>query len=146
MAERRIRVPKDKDDFINAMLKTGKGPFELKAQVLGYAAAYGAKHGDRLPLTEGSSEPIRYDVFIHEKMDTLMNLLAITHTGDPKVLSRSEEMEELRALIFEEFANRGLALLEAKLKGEVKYTPSLLLYMREAHGDGDEVESLVGIF
>lgn len=146
MAERRIRVPANKVDFIESMLKTAKGPFELKAQVLGFAAAYGVKHGERLPLSKGTGEPIRYDVFVREKLDTLINLLAITHTGDPKILSRSDEMEEERSLIFEEFANSGLALLEDKLKGEVKYTPTLLLLMREAHEDGDEVESLVGIF
>jgi len=147
MAERRIRVPADKVEFIESMLKTAKGPFELKAQVLGFAAAYGAKHGERLPIKKASSgEAIRYSVFVGEKLDTLINMLAITHTGDPKVLARNDEMEELRATIFEEFANSGLALLEAKLKGEVKYTPSLLLLMREAQGSGDEVESLVGIF
>lgn len=43
-------------------------------------------------------------------------------------------------------ANSGLALLEGKLQGEVKYTQSLLLLMKEAQGSGDEVESLVGIF
>jgi len=147
MAERRIRVPENKVSFIESMLKTAKGPFELKAQVLGFAAAYGAKYGDRLPIAKASSgESIRQSVFAGEKLDTLINLLAITHTGDPKVLARSDEMEELRTLIFEEFANRGLALLERKLQGEVKYTQSLLLLMNEAKGSGDDVESLVGIF
>jgi dnd system-associated protein 4 len=145
MAERRIRVPADKVEFIEFMLKTAKGPFELKAQALGFAAAYGAKYGERASFTK-SGEPIRYSVFVGEKLDTLINMLAITHTGDPKVLSRSDEMEELRALIFEEFANSGLALLGEKLKGEVKYTQSLLLLMKEAQSSGDEVESLVGIF
>ncbi|MDF7798520.1 DNA phosphorothioation-associated protein 4 [Pontiellaceae bacterium B1224] len=147
MAERRIRVPEDKVGFIESMLKTAKGPFELKAQVLGFAAAYGVKYGERLPIVKASSgESIRYSVFVGEKLDTLINMLAITHTGDPKVLGRNDEMEELRATIFEEFANSGLSLLEEKLQGEVKYTQSLLLLMREVQGSGDEVESLVGIF
>ncbi len=147
MAERRIRVPEDRVGFIESMLKAAKGPFETKAQVLGFAAAYGAKYGERLPITKASSgESIRHSVFVGEKLDTLINMLAITHTGDPKILARSDEMEELRALIFEEFANSGLALLEGKLQGEVKYTQSLLLLMKEAEGKGDEVESLVGIF
>jgi dnd system-associated protein 4 len=145
MAERRIRVPKDKVDFIEYMLKTGKGPFELKAQVLGFAAAYGAKYGKRLPLSEGSAEPIRHDVFVREKLDTLINLLAITHTNDPKVLSRTDEAEELRATIFEEFANGGLAILSSALKGEVKYTQPLLLLMKGTETSGDEVDSLAGI-
>lgn len=145
MAERRIRVPADKAEFMESMLKTAKGSFELKAQAMGFAAAYGAKYGERSPFSK-SGEPIRYSVFVGEKLDTLINMLAITHTGDPKVLARSDKMEELRALIFEEFANSGLALLEGKLQGEVKYTQSLLLIMKEAQGSGDEVESLVGIF
>ncbi len=147
MAERRIRVPADKVDFIESMLKTAKGPFELKAQVLSFAASYGAKYGERLSITKASSgESIRYGVFAGEKLDTLINLLAITHMGDPNVLARSEEMEDLRATIFEEFANSGLSLLEEKLKGEVKYTPALLLMLKDVQVPGDEVESLVGIF
>ena len=147
MAERRIKVPADKDDFIESMLKTVKGPFELRAQVLGFAASYGAKYGKRLPITKALTEKsIRYGVFVGEKLDTLINLLAITHTGDPKILARSDEMEDLRATIFEEFANSGLSMLKEKLKGEVKYTPALLLMMKEVQTLGDEVESLVGIF
>lgn len=147
MAERRIKVPADKDEFIESMLKTAKGPFELRAQVLGFAASYGAKYGKRLPIKKPLTEKsIRYGVFVGEKLDTLINLLAITHTGDPKVLARSEDMEDLRATIFEEFANSGLSMLEEKLKGEVKYTPALLLMMKEAQTTGDDVESLVGIF
>lgn len=146
MAERRIRVPADKVQFIESMLKTAKGPFETKAQVLGFTAAYGAKYGERMPIVKASpGESIRYSVFMGEKLDTLINLLAITHTGDPKVLARSDEMEDLRSTIFEEFANSGLTLLEDKLKGEVKYTQSLLLLMQDAQGSSDDVESLVGL-
>ena len=147
MAERRIKVPADKDEFIESMLKTAKGPFELRAQVLGFAASYGAKYGERLPITKVLTEKsIRYGVFVSEKLDTLINLLAITHTGDPKILARSDEMEDLRATIFEEFANSGLSMLEEKLKGEVKYTPALLLMMKDVQPSGDEVGSLIGIF
>lgn len=144
MAERRIRVPEDKVDFIESMLKTAKGPFESKAQVLGFAASYGAKYGERVSF-EKSGEPIRFDVFAGEKLDTIINLLAITDTEDPGVLARNDEMEDRRATIFEEFANSGLALLEEKLKGEVKYTQSLLLIMKETDTTGDVVESLVGM-
>ena len=147
MPERRIRIPADKVLFVKSMLndREGKGPFELQAQVIAFAAAYGAKYGERLPFSK-TGEPIRYGVFVGEKLDTLINLLAITHTGDPKILARNDEMEDLRATIFEEFANSGLSLLEDKLKGEVKYTQSLLLMMKDTQAGGDEVESLVGIF
>lgn len=144
MAERRIRVPLEKTDFIEVLLKTANGPFELKAQVLGFAASYGAKFGERLAFTK-SGEPIRYGVFVDKKLDTLINLLAITHTGDPKVLARSDEMEDLRAKIFEEFANSGLSLLEERLRGEVKYTSALLLLMKDSKHTDAEDESLVGL-
>lgn len=144
MAERRIRVPADKVDFIESMLKTEKGPFELKAQVLGFAAAYGAKNGERLPFSK-TGEPIRYSVFVGEKLDTLINMLAITHTKDPKVLGRNDAMEDLRATIFEEFANSGLLLLEQKLRGEVQFTQSLLLLMKENQIPEDNIASLAGI-
>ncbi len=145
MAERRIRVPEDKVDFIESMLKNAKGPFEIKAQVLGFAAAYGAKYGERISFTK-TGEPIRHSVFVGEKLDTLIDLLAITESKDPKVLARSDEMEDLRATIFEEYANGGLSMLEEKLKGEVKYTQSLLLLMKKMQNSSDDVESLVGIF
>ena len=95
---------------------------------------------------DSRSRQFCFSKFVREKLDTLINLLAITHTGEPEVLARNDEMEDLRATIFEEFANSGLSILEEKLKGEVKYTQALLLMMKDSRSTEDDVESLVGIF
>ena len=79
-------------------------------------------------------------------MDTLINLLAITDTNDPQILANTDEMAQMRATIFEEFANGGLALLKHKLKGEVNYTTPLLLLMKGTKPDYEDIESLVGVF
>lgn len=67
MAERRIRVPKDKVDFIESLVfkpDEGTGTFESKAQVLAFAAALGVFHGKPLSLKKGHDlNPIRYEIF-----------------------------------------------------------------------------------
>jgi dnd system-associated protein 4 len=151
MAERRIKVPKDKADFIESLLyksDQGRGPFESKAQVMAFAAACGIHHGKPLPLTKGTGEPIRYEIFEREGFDTMINIIAVCFTNDIKVLNRNDEMEDRRAAIFEEFANRGLELLQNKLKGEIDYTQALLLLlMRFLDSKGKDVlEDLTGIF
>ena len=153
MAERRIRVPKDKVDFIENLLyksDTGMGPFESKAQVMVFAAAYGVYYGRPLPLQKGHDNPIRLEIFEREGFDTMINVIAVCFTNDIKVLNQTDEMEDKRATIFEEFANRGLELLQNELKGETDYTEAMRMILtnhRESKSDTYNVmENLTGFF
>lgn len=150
MAERRIKVPGDKVDFIESLLyksDKGRGPFESKAQVLAFAAAYGIRHGKPLPITKGTGEPIRYEVFEREGFDTMINIIAVCYTNNIKILNRNDEMEDRRASIFEEFANRGLELLQNDLKGELDYTHAILLLLTKVRDSREKgvLEDLTGV-
>lgn len=131
----RIRVAKDKADLVKSLISTDgtTGPFQTFADVIAFAAALGAKHNRRVPLGEISKRepsPIRLETFISMGYDWLIKLLSITETANIKILSLSEEESEVKhTLIFEEYANGGLEILQHELHGAVDYTDRLLLIL-----------------
>lgn len=131
MADRRIRMPKDKADFVKQLTNGDgtSGPFRLQADVLAFAASLGANRDCFTEFSDTTKDPIRYEVFERQGYDTLINLLAIYKEKDPLVLADNDEMEDRRATIFEEYANCGLQLLQEELKGSVDYARDLLLLL-----------------
>jgi dnd system-associated protein 4 len=131
----RIRVAKDKAELVKALTSAdgATGPFQTFADVIVFAAALGAKYNKRVPLGEISKRepsPIPQEQFIVRGYDTVINLVAITETKDIKILSLNEEKSiEKRNHIFEEYANGGLELLQAELRGAVDYTERILLML-----------------
>lgn len=135
MAVPRIRVAKDKAEFVQTLVE-GDGstsPFQTYADVLAFAAALGAKAKRRVPLgTISTAEPapISLEIFISRGYDVLMKLLAIAETGEAKILSAYDpNAETQRVQIFEEYANGGLEKLREELRGAVDYTERLLLVL-----------------
>jgi dnd system-associated protein 4 len=133
MIDRRIRIPKDKDEFIEKLLSSdeGLGPFQYKVDVLAFAATVGATRNHKVPFDEVTKEPIRQDVFDRQGYDTIMNLLAVYETGSLTVLSDADEKIEQRASIFEAYANGGLEILKEKFKGSSDYMNEILLMINE---------------
>ncbi|MAS93107.1 MAG: DNA phosphorothioation-associated protein 4 [Verrucomicrobiales bacterium] len=119
MIDRRINIPKAHAELIESLLddkeSDSNGPFPTKASVLAFAAALGASRGDPVPFSETSGDPIRKSVFAKAGFESLIELLAVANTGDPNVLSNSDDMEEKRASIFEGYANAGLAEIQDNL-------------------------------
>lgn len=143
MADRRIRISKEVADLVDSLSVSDDGvaPFELKVDVLAFAAALGASKGIHEPFSDPTKEPIRQDVFDRRGYDTMMNLLAVYREEDPKVLASSDEMEDKRATIFEEYANGGLRIIREKIKGARNFQDALLLMVqeeRERDSDGDD--------
>jgi len=130
----RIRVAKDKADLVKSLISTdgATGPFQTFADAIAFAAALGAKHNKRVPLGEISKRepsPIRLEYFASMGHDCVIKLLAIMETKDIKILSLTEESEAKRNLIFEEYANGGLEILQNELRGAVDYSERLLLML-----------------
>ncbi|PIG93200.1 DNA phosphorothioation-associated protein 4 [Gloeocapsopsis sp. IPPAS B-1203] len=130
----RIRVAKDKADLVKSLISTdgATGPFQTFADAIAFAAALGAKHNRRVPLGEISKRepsPIRLEYFASMGHDCVIKLLAITETKDIKILSLTEESEAKRNLIFEEYANGGLEILQNELRGAVDYSERILLML-----------------
>lgn len=133
MIDRRIRLPKDKDDFIESLLSSeeGRGPFQFKVDVLAFAAIIAATENHKVPFSEATKEPIRQEVFDRQGYDTVMNLLAVYDAGTPAVLSDEDDSIEQRASIFEAYANGGLELLREKFRGAPDYLNEVLLLINE---------------
>jgi len=144
MADRRIQIARDKADFVKSLLigENDKGLFNLQVDVLSFAAVLGANKDRKSSLGETTKDPIRQEVFNRQGYDTVINLLAVFNTNDPNILANSDEMENKRVTIFEEYANGGLEILSEEVKGSIDYLNDVLLMITEQRRkfDGEEEE------
>jgi dnd system-associated protein 4 len=131
----RVKVAKDKAKLVQKLLDTKgtTGTFQTYADIIAFAASLGAKYQKRVKLSEISPTepaPISLEVFISRGYDHLINLIAVTHTQDLKILSTEDAIAEInRVQIFEEYANGGLEKLNNELRGAVDYTERLVLIL-----------------
>lgn len=137
MGDARIKIAKDKTDLVKA-LRAGEdttGPFQSYADVLVFAASLGIQKQTRTQITEYSKEidPIRQDIFIGKGYDQVINLISVSHANDPRVVAKSDEAEEQRIKVFEEYANAGLELLLRMLQGFTSYTECILMLLNESN-------------
>ena len=135
MALPRIKIAKDKADLVQKLLdtKATTGAFQTYADIVAFAASMGIKHQKRIELGEVSQSepaPISLEVFISRGYDRLIKLIAVTETQDIAILSTEDAaIEAQRILIFEEYANGGLARLRQELRGAVDYSERLVLIL-----------------
>lgn len=139
MIDRRISYSLSHKEFLEALSyapsqgdKRTHGFFRTDADIIAFAAAYAV--GNRLarkPLSEKKSEPIRLNVFVRGGYESLFYLASVVDQNDPRVLGSSDEMEMLRATIFEEYAEAGLCALRNKLKGEVDMVKAFLALLAD---------------
>jgi dnd system-associated protein 4 len=112
--EARVRRPKDKEGLIQQMLADGDGPFTTMRDVLLFAAAFGWSRQRSDPLDD-TAEPIRYEVFRRSATAEAFvdSLGVISRPNDPLILADDRLPE--RIMIFEEYANGGLAELQGEI-------------------------------
>lgn len=139
----RVRVAKDKAEFIRSLKssETASSPFQTYADVVAFAAVIGAKHKKREPLEKISlkePDPIPQEQFFTRGYESVINLLAITATANPKTLASTEEYENLRLRVFEEYANAGFRILKSELFGAEDYTKQILLILSKTKLPQDE--------
>ena len=131
----RIKVAKDKAKLVQKLLDTKgtTGAFQTYADIIAFAASFGAKYQKRIPLTEISQTepaPIGLEIFISRGYDRLIELIAVTDARDIKILSAEDTIaQSKRVRIFEEYANGGLEKLGNELRGAVDYTERLVLIL-----------------
>ena len=144
MIDRRIRIPKDKDEFVKQLVSSdgGSGPFQFKVDVLAFAAMLGAARNHKRQFDDATKEPIRQEVFDRQGHDSIMNLLAVYDSETTNLLSDEDEKVELRASIFEAYANGGLEILKEKLKGSVDFTNEILLMIRDRMQRGRQIDDI----
>jgi len=142
MADRRIQIDKLQDAFIEKLRDAddGVGPFSLKVDVLAFAASYGAMIGSSKKLGDTTKSPIRQDVFHANNYGNLFDLLAVYKTGDANVLDSSDEAQDTRVTIFEEYAKGGLERMEQESKGQIDLTDYILSLVAKYRKDKSSEE------
>ncbi|WP_161470929.1 DNA phosphorothioation-associated protein 4 [Tropicimonas marinistellae] len=106
----RVRRPAEFDDMLNELREGGF--FSTYKDVLVFAAALGFRRGNRKEFKK-SSEPIDLEIFRGDFDRTVMSILAIEESGDPKMIAPSNEVA--RVLCFEEYANGGLEIMKREI-------------------------------
>jgi len=115
---KRIQRASDKEATIELLTSEPLGVFREIWRLLFFAAMVGFKNGRREPLASTQSgEGIRQDSFANNPvwLGTLY-LFGLAETGSADVLRGTEESEDERIRVFEEYANGGLAILQERLQ------------------------------
>ena len=129
----RVRRPAEFEEMLSELRDAGIFPTFKDALV--FAAALGFRRGNRKSFQK-SSEPIDLGVFSGTYDQTIMSIIAIEETGDPKLLAPSDEAEEKRILIFQEYANGGLEIMKREISdGKQGWREGLLSLIHREEGD-----------
>jgi dnd system-associated protein 4 len=107
----RFRRPHSYEQLLAMLTDKKTGPFTTLVEAMMFAAVLGRRKGERKSF-EQSDEPIRLALMEGRLYgDVLLDMLAaVEHEDDPKILG--DERQADRVLIFEEYANGGLAYLQ----------------------------------
>jgi dnd system-associated protein 4 len=140
MSDRLIRISKDKADLVVNLVEESTTPFETYADVMVFAASLGYSRNKLIPLTEIAKkpEPIRPNIFTHRGYDTAINLLAISHSKNQKILGSDEESNNEKIKIFEEYANGGLEIIKDRLRGSIDYLDTILLLLASERNNSQQ--------
>jgi dnd system-associated protein 4 len=133
--DKRVEREDSKDGLLKQL--TDDGPFSTYRDVLVFAAALGFKKGVRKPLAKKKGEPIRWDVMSNRHgTETLVNMMsAITYPTDPGILEDDRFAE--RIVIFEEFANGGLEVLQGEISKSLKSPTDVVLQLTRENLSSD---------
>lgn len=129
----RVHIERERAEFVRS-LRQGKELSEVfpnYATLVAFAAALGFNQGKRIPIDRPSRkdpDSVPQDQFA-EKL-RLMDLIAVLDSRDAGILGKDDESRNRRAVIFQEYANGGFAILEERLKGSGDKFNQLILLMQ----------------
>ena len=106
----RVRRPAEFEEMLTELKRLGIFPDFAHALI--FAAALGFRRGHRKPFTK-TSDPIRIGVFNGQFDETIVNLIAIKETGDPRIMGELREAERIKC--FEEYASGGLDTMKREI-------------------------------
>jgi dnd system-associated protein 4 len=129
---KRIQRASDKESIITLLTSESVGAFRENWRVVFFAALIGYKNGRRDPLgSVQTGEGIRQDSFANNPVwHGMLYLLGLVETNSTDVLQSTEEAENERIKIFEEYANGGLAILKEHFASSNESLDSLLTFIQ----------------
>ncbi len=99
--------------------------FPTYRDILLFAAAVGYRQERRVPFSNSSGDPIRYETMTAPAFsDTLINMIAANVVADDPEVMDARRIEE-RIKIFEEYANGGLEYLQEQVN--IRHKPANLV-------------------
>lgn len=130
---KRVQRATDKRDIIGLLTSEGSGAFSEIWRVLLFAAAVGFKSKRREPLAAvESGDAIRQESFENSFVwPGMLYLLGLVETDSADVLRSSEDSEDERVRIFEEYANGGLAIMKERFEVGTCNLDGLLNFIQE---------------
>lgn len=144
MALARVPVSQDKASFVKALRakEDETGLFSTYADILTFAAVIGFQNKKRIPLQKIANkdpDPVLQEQF---RDPSIIKLIALAETQNPKILAADEECDRLRVQIFQEYANGGLELLSKELYGikEPLERTLLILYSERQKQQSDTAD------
>ena len=149
MAIDRVFISKEKGDLFVKLSKTkqkGKdGIFDNNKDLFLFAASLGFKDHKKRPLDKKDSE-IPLSVFQRSKNNLdFIDLIALGDTGDVYILDwDEEEIVDKKLTIIEEYANRGLEIIEEKLFNNNTDIYDNLLQLINSELKGDSANQNIG--
>lgn len=131
MALARVPIAQDKAALVKALRAKddGTGLFLTHADILTFAAVIGFQNKKRVPVQKiiyKDPDPVLQEQF---KDPSIIKLIALADTQNPKILASDEECDRLRVQIFQEYANGGLELLDKELYGIQEPLERILLIL-----------------
>jgi len=103
------------------------GLFPYFRDILLFASAIGFSNDRRVPFTNASGDPIRYETLTGPMFsEALINMIAANVVADDPEIMDGPRIEE-RVKIFEEYANGGLEYLQEQVN--VRHQPAALVIM-----------------
>ena len=129
---KRIQRAGDKDAIIELLTSDSVGAFREIWRLLFFAAMVGFKNAKREPLTSTQTgEGIRQDSFANNPVWLgTVYLLGLVETEGTDVLRATEDSEDERIKIFEEFANGGLQILKETFETSNGNLDTLLTFIQ----------------
>lgn len=137
---RRINRAKDKDFTIKALAKDEEGRklsvFPTMWQLLIFAAMLGFRRKHREPLEKiDNGKSINFELFLKDPcFEGILNLFMLLEYENERLLMTTPDNDERKILLFEEYANGGLAILKEELEtADYRLESVITLIAEEIH-------------
>ncbi|MFD0824436.1 DNA phosphorothioation-associated protein 4 [Neobacillus sp. M.A.Huq-85] len=124
---RRIRRPKDQEELYSKLTDQGEfGIFSTYKDVFMAAGVLGFIEKKRREFTT-TLEGINWNIFNLETDETVINAVAISESGDPKLVNTDEDSFDAKMEIFEEYAAGGVEILYKRVMEDPKKALNLYI-------------------
>lgn len=144
---RRIQRASDKESLVQTLTTGENPPFKEIWRLLVFAAAVGQSRGRREPLKAvDSGKAIPAAIFANSPAwPGFHYLLALVENDDSAVLGGGDDLENERLVIFEEYANAGLSIIQEELEKGSYLLDAFLQFMplNQSQSKGDELSKVV---